>query len=203
MRILVLSLAIILFLLPAISAECNENWICSDWGKCINEMTERSCADVSGCNTIADKPNEISNCNEIWPYCYDKIINQDETDIDCGGSICNKCSPGKSCLINNDCLEGLCINRMCSLGAEIPAPSQSPAVPVWIIVSSLLIIALIIVAIKKLKRGKIIILSAKEKDKKEEKIEKKDLLNKIPSNNQSSSVKSWMLNNIKEAYEDD
>jgi hypothetical protein len=34
--------------------------------------------------------------------CVDGIQNQDETDIDCGGTICPTCTPGDSCLVGTD-----------------------------------------------------------------------------------------------------
>lgn len=39
--------------------------------------------------------------------CYDLSVNQDETDVDCGGS-CGKCSLGKACLADSDCFSGNC-----------------------------------------------------------------------------------------------
>ena len=48
----------------------------------------------------------ISNCS-------DGIKNQDETDVDCGGSICSKCSNGKVCLTNSDCQSSLCSGGIC------------------------------------------------------------------------------------------
>lgn len=48
------------------------------------------------------------------PNCSDGIKNQDETDIDCGGS-CPKCSDGKSCLQNSDCEGNYCnSNNICA-----------------------------------------------------------------------------------------
>ena len=50
--------------------------------------------------------------------CTDGIQNQDETDIDCGGVICNGCANGQLCLINSDCLSGNCTNNVC-VGAPV------------------------------------------------------------------------------------
>lgn len=41
------------------------------------------------------------------PTCNDEILNQDETDVDCGGS-CPACEVGKTCLRNSDCLSNNC-----------------------------------------------------------------------------------------------
>ena len=41
------------------------------------------------------------------PTCNDGILNQDETDIDCGGS-CGKCGEGKACLEDSGCASNYC-----------------------------------------------------------------------------------------------
>jgi len=50
----------------------------------------------------------------IQPSCSDSIKNQDETDIDCGGSICNKCANGKACISDSDCSSNNCDNNICT-----------------------------------------------------------------------------------------
>jgi hypothetical protein len=37
-----------------------------------------------------------------------------ETDIDCGGGTCQKCIDGKTCLVPNDCVSGVCTGGICS-----------------------------------------------------------------------------------------
>ena len=49
----------------------------------------------------------------ICETCFDGIKNQDETDIDCGGS-CPKCEDGKNCSTDTDCLSGWCYNGVCT-----------------------------------------------------------------------------------------
>jgi hypothetical protein len=46
--------------------------------------------------------------------CSDGITNQDETDVDCGGSICSECQSGESCLVATDCLSGVCTANVCT-----------------------------------------------------------------------------------------
>ena len=46
--------------------------------------------------------------------CFDGIKNQDETDIDCGGTLCDPCPDGKSCLVNSDCLSNFCNGGVCA-----------------------------------------------------------------------------------------
>ncbi len=70
----------------------------------------------------------------LTPGCSDGIRNQDESGIDCGGTICStRCGSGIGCNINNDCISGSCINNVCSttttavqpLGETLPlAPTR-------------------------------------------------------------------------------
>ena len=47
--------------------------------------------------------------------CADAIRNQDETDVDCGGS-CSACGNGQSCLANGDCISANCDDGTCTAG---------------------------------------------------------------------------------------
>src|SRR6187402_3286192 len=40
--------------------------------------------------------------------CSDRLQNDDESDIDCGGSACGQCVTGQSCLVPRDCDSGVC-----------------------------------------------------------------------------------------------
>ncbi|CAF1429379.1 unnamed protein product [Adineta ricciae] len=48
------------------------------------------------------------------PCCTDRMKNQDESDIDCGGFNCPKCRDMQKCTSPNDCLSGMCINSICT-----------------------------------------------------------------------------------------
>ncbi len=47
------------------------------------------------------------------PTCSDGFKNQDETDTDCGGSICSGCAIGKVCTGNADCSSNKCTSGLC------------------------------------------------------------------------------------------
>jgi hypothetical protein len=237
---------IALFIIATISfvhAQCAENWQCDDWSRCLNEMTERNCIDLNHCAEI-EKPSETVSCKEAWPYCYDRITNQDESDTDCGGKVCAKCDNGRTCFSNDDCQTGICMDNTCYSEQEIPAPQISPSLMERALTIALAIIVIFagILVMKRLKRQKILVIErreSKEEAKKEVKViskmhiaktakkskidkfvenfkdylssikpdkkqkirEEKDLLNKIPYKKQEHpAVKSWMLQNIKEAY---
>ncbi|CAF1389707.1 unnamed protein product [Adineta steineri] len=48
------------------------------------------------------------------PTCTDSVKNQDETGVDCGGSICStKCAAGLTCRANSDCVSAVCTSGVC------------------------------------------------------------------------------------------
>ncbi len=51
--------------------------------------------------------------------CTDGIENQDETDVDCGGSTCDPCAEGKDCSLNRDCEEGECKSGECDATPDL------------------------------------------------------------------------------------
>jgi len=55
--------------------------------------------------------------------CFNKVKDVAETDVDCGGPDCYLCPPTKSCLLDSDCVTGLCQNSAAppSSGNSIPA----------------------------------------------------------------------------------
>ena len=119
-------LMIIIFLSIVSAEECEENWRCNDWEECFDGITERYCYDFNDCGTIAEKPALTENCEEIFPDCYNGILDQDESDVDCGG-ICNSCELGKACLRIDDCKLGECINEICTFPEELELPA--PVIP--------------------------------------------------------------------------
>lgn len=72
--------------------------------------------DIAG--IIEDLVGEGRKITEVRPHiprketCDDGIKNQDETDIDCGGS-CNPCADAMNCLSNSDCVSNYCYNDTC------------------------------------------------------------------------------------------
>lgn len=41
--------------------------------------------------------------------CFDNTVSPHETDIDCGGEFCKKCSLNMKCVVDSDCNEGVCL----------------------------------------------------------------------------------------------
>ncbi|HEY3234586.1 MAG TPA: hypothetical protein VGJ84_07705, partial [Polyangiaceae bacterium] len=50
------------------------------------------------------------------PTCTDNTRNQDETDVDCGGTTCAKrCDMGGGCIVSGDCTSGVCRGGICQV----------------------------------------------------------------------------------------
>ncbi|MBW2964460.1 hypothetical protein KY363_03285, partial [Candidatus Woesearchaeota archaeon] len=72
---------------------CEEDWRCTDWGICFPSGFQfRQCRDMNECGTTNDMPNTTRECLYV-PTCRDKIRNQGEEQVDCGGP----CLPCPSC----------------------------------------------------------------------------------------------------------
>lgn len=55
---------------------------------------------------------ETKNCLLLAnASCGDSIKNQDETDVDCGGTRCPKCADTKNCNQSSDCISNFCNNN--------------------------------------------------------------------------------------------
>ena len=66
----------------------------------------------------------------LSPTCIDKIRNQGETGIDCGGPCTSKCALGQECLSNGDCTSGTC-NVSSSMPICISNPCQNNVADSW------------------------------------------------------------------------
>ena len=51
------------------------------------------------------------------PHCADEVLNNSESDVDCGGG-CSQCDNGLRCRVANDCRSGVCDNQLCAAGSE-------------------------------------------------------------------------------------
>ena len=99
--------------------DCVEDWVCPDWEtiSCPNTgIRSRTCIDKNDCKiqgrkTYDNVPQLTQECAYI-DTCDNKIKDQGESDIDCGGICGSTCISGKTCIDNNDCI-GDCINGKC------------------------------------------------------------------------------------------
>jgi hypothetical protein len=58
-----------------------------------------------------------SSTGEPAMTCEDGMLNQDETDIDCGGVVCPACIDGQACLVDEDCTSTVCTEGVCAMPA--------------------------------------------------------------------------------------
>ncbi|RME31561.1 hypothetical protein D6789_02305, partial [Candidatus Woesearchaeota archaeon] len=52
------------------------------------------------------------------PSCDDGLLNQDETDVDCGGS-CPACDDGEACIVDTDCVSKDCLGGTCQAAPQL------------------------------------------------------------------------------------
>jgi hypothetical protein len=72
---------------------CDEDWACTDWSPCLpSGYQTRQCRDRNACGTTNNMPNTTRECLYV-PTCRDRIRNQAEERVDCGGP----CPPCPSC----------------------------------------------------------------------------------------------------------
>lgn len=86
---------------PGITGECVHNWKCSDWGSCqANGLQGRTCEYTGTCETQPAYPQLSQKCVYSAPpspvvaplaTCYDRLQNQGEGGVDCGGPCSTPC----------------------------------------------------------------------------------------------------------------
>lgn len=60
-----------------------------------------------GVNRPTDARLEAGTTIPVTQSCLDRVQDQDETDVDCGG-VCGRCPFGRKCKANTDCVSGAC-----------------------------------------------------------------------------------------------
>ena len=106
---------------PTLIPKCKPNWVCGNWSKCLpSGIQTRECKDLNNCNVSLWVPETVRNCTYI-PTCDDKIKNQGEEGVDCGGP----CPPCPTCFdgIKNQGEEGIDCGGPCP-----PCPSCSDGI---------------------------------------------------------------------------
>jgi hypothetical protein len=72
-------------------------------------------------------PTEAPTAAPTVATCTDSSENGSETDVNCGGSECPACTPGRKCLVDSDCNSGSCkADKTCDTPAPTPTPTDSP-----------------------------------------------------------------------------
>ena len=79
--------------------------------ECLVWQVQQDCSDT---DQVCDDSGVEPAC--VTPEtCDDLILNQDETDVDCGGDICPPCAIGGDCIDDEDCVTGVCTDGLCRL----------------------------------------------------------------------------------------
>ena len=81
--------------------DCEGTKFCNTDGACVECLVNDHCA-VEICMAQRCVPST----------CSDTVKNGTETDIDCGGSVCNPCLDYKICSVNADCTSKVCLQSM-------------------------------------------------------------------------------------------
>ena len=86
--------------------------------------TDDSATGGGGSGTDGGGPVVVSPDGGTIPAsCIDGTKNNDETDVDCGGS-CNKCADAKSCATGADCTDGVCKDTGSGLKCQAPTTTD-------------------------------------------------------------------------------
>lgn len=70
--------------------DCPENWECTDWGPCINNLQNRVCVDLNSCDVELEKPEFVKVCGGSSIDYFEPTSSRGENSISCGQGI-NDC----------------------------------------------------------------------------------------------------------------
>ncbi|WP_146618320.1 fibrinogen-like YCDxxxxGGGW domain-containing protein [Lujinxingia litoralis] len=85
-----------------------------DTDACLSTCVAASCGDgiieegVEACDDANDIDDDACTNACQLATCDDGILNQDESDVDCGGTNCTACEDGATCTTHSDCVSGHC-----------------------------------------------------------------------------------------------
>jgi len=77
-------------------------------------QTGSETGDATGAQSTSSGESSGSSGDVAIPSCSDELLNQDETDVDCGGASCVSCGLGSACLVDFDCLSSWCSDGVCT-----------------------------------------------------------------------------------------
>jgi hypothetical protein len=94
----------------------NGGTVCNSLGQCVD------CVQDSDCGGVAQCMNGLC----VGGDCGDGQLNGDESDIDCGGTVCAACDNGGTCVLATDCVSLFCAAGTCGpCGAIADCPMLS------------------------------------------------------------------------------
>lgn len=88
---------------------------CNDANECtVDQCISGSCNnDPAAANGLACSLGLCQDSICRAATCFDELLNENETDIDCGGPDCAPCTSGQVCLVGSDCQSGNCTGNVC------------------------------------------------------------------------------------------
>ncbi|HEY6728771.1 MAG TPA: hypothetical protein VI197_32390, partial [Polyangiaceae bacterium] len=82
-------------------------------GSCPRCPTAVACTTHADCaSSVCGGPAPLPNAC-LAPTCRDRVVNGDETDVDCGGSECGPCGLWQTCRDASDCQGSICAGSRC------------------------------------------------------------------------------------------
>jgi hypothetical protein len=89
---------------------CTQNLVveCNDTGSDVIPLQQCTLALLTTPVCIVDGDNA-----KCVASCEDHKRDALETDVDCGGPMCPRCSNGKACVANTDCTSNKCTSSKC------------------------------------------------------------------------------------------
>jgi len=78
------------------------------------ETTATSTSDTGEGESSSGHGDTVVMTSEPAPTCDDAVKNQDESDVDCGGTLCPGCDDGSVCALDGDCANNSCIGLVCT-----------------------------------------------------------------------------------------
>lgn len=94
------------------SDDCGSRGACVD-GSCVYCADSDECGPSQCTGDVAEARGLVCACRSGWfvcvqPSCQNGLEDDDESDVDCGGSSCAACAVGHVCDIAQDCSSGFC-----------------------------------------------------------------------------------------------
>ncbi|MEZ4449258.1 MAG: hypothetical protein R3B09_07240 [Nannocystaceae bacterium] len=81
----------------------------------VTGSTSTSTSSTTGDATVTAATGESTGVTTVDPdpTCDDGILNEDESDVDCGGAHCPACGAGLHCVVDGDCFDESCVQGVC------------------------------------------------------------------------------------------
>lgn len=120
----------------------NETGLDCGGSQCDKCEAGQECLEVRDCKaglSCVHLSSEESKLVCQAPSCNDKAVNGNETDMDCGGSDCPKCSAGNVCVTDNDCDNDLVCGNS-NICEEPGVVSGSGSIAGWIGVAATIVV---------------------------------------------------------------